>query len=209
VKLENSFRVELPPQAAWATLLDIPSVVPCMPGAELLAAEDDRNYRGQVKVKLGPVAVAFQGRARLVEVDEANHRVRVNASGTENKGRGSAQADVVFTLVPDGEATRVDIVTDLSLAGAVAQYGRAQGVIADVSRTMIDRFAGNLQARIGTSAATAPSGAAAAAPSGVAANTVGEASVAPAPSPAPALSIFTIIAAVIRGWFARRKETRS
>jgi carbon monoxide dehydrogenase subunit G len=202
VKLQNSFHVDLPPQAAWATLLDIPSVVPCMPGAELLEAEDDRNYRGQVKVKLGPVAVAFKGRARLVEVDEANHRVRVNASGTENKGRGSAQADVVFTLVPDGDATRVDIVTDLSLAGAVAQYGRAQGVIADVSRTMIDRFASNLQARIGTSAASAPSGA-------------GEASAAPAPSspsppaPAPALSIFTIIAAVIRGWFARRKETRS
>lgn len=199
MKLQNSFHVDLPPQAAWSTLLDIPSVVPCMPGAELLEAEDDRNYRGQVKVKLGPVAVAFQGRARLVEVDEANHRVRVNASGTENKGRGSAQADVVFTLVPDGKATRVDIVTDLSLAGAVAQYGRAQGVIADVSRTMIDRFAGNLQARIGTAAASVPSGAR-------------EASAVPSPwspAPAPALSIFTIIAAVIRGWFARRKETRS
>jgi carbon monoxide dehydrogenase subunit G len=202
VKLENSFHVDLPPQAAWATLLDIPSVVPCMPGAELLAAEDDRNYRGQVKVKLGPVAVAFQGRAKLVEVDEANHRVRVNASGTENKGRGSAQADVVFTLVPDGAATRVDIVTDLSLAGAVAQYGRAQGVIADVSRTMIDRFAGNLQARIGAGGAAAPERA------GAAPGIAGEAA-APPPASAPALSIFTIIAAVIRGWFARRKETRS
>ncbi len=148
MKLENSFRVDLPLASAWATLLDIPSVVPCMPGAELLAVEDERNYRGQVKVKLGPVAVAFQGRARLVEIDTTNHKVRVNASGNENKGRGSAQADVVFTLVPEGTVTRVDIVSDLTLAGAVAQYGRAQGVIADVSKMMIDSFASNLQARI-------------------------------------------------------------
>jgi carbon monoxide dehydrogenase subunit G len=192
LKLENSFRVELPLESTWATLLDIPSVVPCMPGAEVLAVEDDRNYRGQVKVKLGPVAVAFQGRARLVEIDEANHKVRINASGTENKGRGSAQADVVFTLVPDGNATRVDIVSDLSLAGAVAQYGRAQGVIADVSRIMIETFANNLQARIGA---------------GSASSAMGEANV--QPIPAPALSVFSILAAVIRGWFSRKKESRS
>lgn len=194
MKLENSFRVDLPVESMWSTLLDIPSIVPCMPGAELLAVEDDRNYRGQVKVRLGPVAVAFQGRAKLVEVDEANHRVRVNASGTENKGRGSAQADVMFVLVPEGRSTRVDIVTDLSLAGAVAQYGRAQGVIADVSRVIIENFANNLRTRIGTLSGD------------VAAS---ENDVANAPQPAQALSIFSIIAAVIRGWFSRRKEQRS
>ena len=188
MKLENSFRVDLPVESAWATLLDIPSMVPCMPGAELLAVEDERNYRGQVKVKLGPVAVAFQGRARLIEVDEINHKVRISASGTENKGRGSAQADVVFTLLPDGAATRVDIVSDLSLAGAVAQYGRAQGVIADVSRVMIDNFANNLRARIGAG---------------------GPAAQQKLPQePAAALSVFSILAAVIRGWFSRKKESR-
>jgi carbon monoxide dehydrogenase subunit G len=191
LKLENSFRVDLPVESTWSTLLDIPSIVPCMPGAELLAVEDNRNYQGQVKVKLGPVAVAFQGRAKLVEVDESNHRVRVNASGTENKGRGSAQADVTFVLVPEGRATRVDIVTDLSLAGAVAQYGRAQGVIADVSRVIIENFANNLRIRIGTLAGDVA---------------VPENGVVNAPQRAQALSIFSIIAAVIRGWLSRRKE---
>ena len=191
MKLENSFRVDLPLEATWAALLDIPSVVPCMPGAELLAVEGDRNYRGQVKVKLGPVAVAFQGRARLIEVDEVNHKVRVNASGTENKGRGSAQADVVFTLVANGTSTRVDIVSDILLAGAVAQYGRAQGVIADVSKMMIDSFATNLQDRIGA---------------GKGAPAAGEPN---AQLSVPALSMFSILAAVIRGWFSRSKGSRS
>jgi carbon monoxide dehydrogenase subunit G len=133
MKIENLFRVVLPITSAWAPLIDIPSIVPCMPGAELLAIEDEHTYRGQVRVKFGPVAVAFQGRARLVERDEVPHIVRMTASGAEAKGRGSAQAEVVFRLSPDENGTRVNVVSDLSLAGAIAQYGRAQSVIADVS----------------------------------------------------------------------------
>lgn len=86
MKIENSFRVDLPLESAWATLLDVPSLVPCLPGAELLATEGEHSYRGQVKVKLGPISVAFRGRARLVEIDEAHHVVRATASGTEEKG---------------------------------------------------------------------------------------------------------------------------
>ncbi|MCK9915572.1 SRPBCC family protein [Microbacteriaceae bacterium K1510] len=183
MKLQNCFRVDLPVAETWATLLDIPSVVPCMPGAELLAVEDDNAYRGQVKVKLGPVAVAFQGRAKLVEVDESSRTVRVNASGNENKGRGSAQAVVVFKLAPEGEATRVDIVTDLTLAGAVAQYGRAQGVIADVSRVMVNSFADNLKARIASGDDGAPVRA------------------------AKPVSAISVLGAVVRSKFSKDKES--
>jgi carbon monoxide dehydrogenase subunit G len=192
MKIQNSFRVDLPLAGAWTTLLDIPAVVPCMPGAELLAVEDERTYRGQVRVKLGPVAVAFQGRAKLENVDEAARTVRVKASGTETKGRGSAQADVVFRLNPDGDGTKVDIDTDVNLAGAVAQYGRAQGVIADVAQVVIDTFADNLRKQI---AAQQPGQGAAAA---------GEVGATPAMSAQPpSLSAITIIVAVIKRWFAR------
>jgi hypothetical protein len=192
MKIQNSFRVDLPVAGAWTTLLDIPAVVPCMPGAELLAVEDERTYRGQVRVKLGPVAVAFQGRAKLDDVDEAARTVRVKASGTETKGRGSAQADVVFRLKPDGEGTKVDIDTDVNLAGAVAQYGRAQGVIADVAQVVIDTFADNLRKQIAT---LQP---------GQGAATAGEVGAAPAVSAQPpSLSAITIIVAVIKRWFAR------
>ena len=185
MKLQNSFRVSLPIDTTWATLLDIPSIVPCLPGAELLSIEDENTFRGQVKVKLGPIAVAFQGRAQLLEVDGKNHTARVTASGNENKGRGSAQAEVAFNLIPEGEATRVDIVTDLSLAGAVAQYGRAQGVIADVARVIIDSFARNLQARI-DSGDPLP---------GAAKN-------------APALSALSVGSAVVRGWVSRKSSSQ-
>jgi carbon monoxide dehydrogenase subunit G len=192
LKLKNSFSVDLPIETAWKILLDIPAVVPCMPGAELLAVEDERSYRGQMKVKLGPVAVAFQGRARLTEVDEIQHLVRVAASGTEGKGRGSAQAEVIFRLVPEDQTTRVDIDTDLSLAGAVAQYGRAQGVIADVSQVMVDAFAQNLRRRIAASPSSSGSGSV-------------QEIIPSANAPAPALSLFSLLAALIRRWFSGAK----
>ena len=92
-------------------------------------------------------------------IDEAARTVRVKASGNETKGRGSAQADVMFSLQPDATGTRVVIATDVALAGSVAQYGRAQGVIADVAQAVIDTFAQNLRARI--AAQTPAAGAAA------------------------------------------------
>lgn len=200
MKIENSFRVDLPLERAWTTLLDIPALVPCLPGAELLAVEDERNYRGQVKVKLGPVAVVFRGRARLQEVDEAQHRVTATASGTEEKGRGSAQANVSFRLSADGDSTRVDVFSDITLAGAVAQYGRVQGVIADLAQVMIDTFAQNLGRMIES---TRPQGAVATKPG------TQPASAAPPAAPAPAISIFALLAALVRRWFARFKERRS
>jgi hypothetical protein len=208
MKIENSFRVDLPVDRTWATLLDIPGIVTCMPGAELLGVDDDRSYRGQVRVKLGPVAVAFKGRAQLAEVDEARHQVRAKASGMEEKGRGSAQADVSFRLSPDGEGTRVDVETNLTLAGAVAQYGRAQGVIADVAQVMVDQFARNLGQRIVASGAqpgTSGQAAFGASASGASALAQARASAA-----APAISLFSLMGALLRRWLdqTRRKGVR-
>lgn len=196
MKIDNAFLVDLPVAQAWTVLLDIPSVVPCMPGASLLAVDDERTYRGQVTVKLGPVTVTFQGRARLEEIDEAARTVRVKASGTEMKGRGSAQADVRFSLQPAGAGTRVAIATDVALAGAVAQYGRAQGVIAEVAQVVINTFAQNLRSKIAMPAPAAGPLTAAPATEPTA-----------APPPAAALSLWSVLVAVIRRWLGRATGT--
>jgi carbon monoxide dehydrogenase subunit G len=199
MRIDNSFLVDLPVEQAWGLLNDIPSLVPCMPGAALLAVEDDRTYRGQVTVRLGPVTVTFQGRARIEELDAAAQTVRVKASGNEAKGRGSAQAEVRFAMHPDGAGTRVEIATDLTLAGAVAQYGRAQGVIADVAQAVIDSFAENLRRKIAAAApATAPGPAAPA----IAASEA-SAPTSPVPPRPAALSLGSVLLAVLRRWLAR------
>jgi uncharacterized protein len=146
MRLENSFEVPAPPEQAWELLLDVPRVVPCMPGAELTETVDDSNWKANVGVKLGPVSLKFATDVNRKEVDETARRVTLSANGREMRGRGAARATVESSLAPTNGGTRVDIVTDLSLSGPAAQYGR--GMVADVSSQLIGRFADCLKAQL-------------------------------------------------------------
>jgi carbon monoxide dehydrogenase subunit G len=149
MKLENSFEVPGSPEAAWELLLDVPRVVPCMPGAELTEVVDDSNWKAKMAVKLGPISLTFATDVERTEVDEAARRVLLSASGRELRGRGNARAKVESSLASVNGGTRVDIVTDLSLSGPAAQYGR--GIVADVSEQLVGRFADCLRAQLDSS----------------------------------------------------------
>ena len=148
MRITNSFTVPADPARAWAILLDVPRIAPCMPGAELTEAVDERNFKGNAKVRVGPVSLAFAGQAKITALDEGARTAHIAASGNDAKGRGGAQADVDFSMVPDGDGARVDIVTELTLTGSVAQYGRASGLIEEISRQIVDQFAANLRALV-------------------------------------------------------------
>ena len=154
MELQNSFTVTADVETAWQILLDVPRIAPCMPGAELTEAIDDRHFKGNAKVRVGPVNLSFAGEAELVEVDAAAHTARLSARGNDTKGRGAAQADVTFGLVEDGGNTRVDITTDLNLTGSVAQYGRAAGLIGEIAAQIIADFASNLEGQLAPTVAT-------------------------------------------------------
>ncbi len=167
MEIENGFEVPLPPDRAWATLMDVERVAPCMPGAELTEVVDDRSFRGKVSVRLGPVALTFDGEAAFEEVDEAARTARIRARGADAKGRGGAQALVAFRLEPSDAGSRVTIRTDLQLSGPVAQYGRGVGMIRDLAGRIVGQFADNLAAAIEAGEADAADGPAAAAPADV------------------------------------------
>jgi carbon monoxide dehydrogenase subunit G len=137
MRLEHSFTVPVPVDAAWEVLLDLERIAPCMPGATLTGVEDD-TFTGTVKVKLGPINLMYQGKGRFVERDQAARRVVVEASGRDTRSAGTASATVTSTLTPEDDATRVDVVTDLAVTGRPAQFGR--GMIADVSGKLIGQF---------------------------------------------------------------------
>ncbi len=148
MEFDNSFDVPLPPERAWALLMDIPRIAPCMPGAELSEVVDAQNYKGKIAVRLGPVALAFAGRVQIDAMDDANRSARVRAQGSDAKGRGAANATATFRIEPTGDGSRVLIHTDLMLSGAVAQYGRGVGMIQATAAQIIGQFAGNLRARL-------------------------------------------------------------
>jgi len=142
VKIEDNFRVDVPVEEAWKVLLDLERIAPCLPGAQLTEVEGD-EYRGTVKIKVGPITAQYKGVAQIVEADEANHRVLLKAEGRDTRGQGNASATVTATLVGDGASTTVNIDTDLNITGKVAQFGR--GVMADVSSKLLGQFADNLK----------------------------------------------------------------
>lgn len=145
--IHNSFEVPMPPAAAWACLMDVPATVPCFPGAELVETIDEDSYKGRVTVKLGPVAMVFNGRLTIEGRDEAAHSATIKAAWTEAKGRGNANTVTRFAMKPQGEGTAVELDTEVQLAGQVAQYGRGAGMIADISAQLVSKFAHNLRAR--------------------------------------------------------------
>ena len=142
MKIEDNFRVDVPVEEAWKVLLDLERIAPCLPGAQLTEVEGD-EYRGTVKIKVGPITAQYKGVAQIVEADEANHRVLLKAEGRDTRGQGNASATVTATLVGDGASTTVNIDTDLNITGKVAQFGR--GVMADVSSKLLGQFADNLK----------------------------------------------------------------
>ena len=129
MQIKNNFDVARPPAQAWSLLLDVPKSVTCMPGVELTSVEPDGRYTGKLAVKLGPVALKFNGTATLEDVDEASHSATIRAQGNDLQGRGNAGATARMRVVPNGAGSTVLIETDLQLSGMVAQYGRASGVI--------------------------------------------------------------------------------
>jgi carbon monoxide dehydrogenase subunit G len=151
VEFDNAFEVPLPPAQAWPVLMDIRRIAPCMPGAELTEVVDDKTYKGKISVRLGPVTLAFAGVVTIEELDNANHRARVKAQGTDAKGRGGANATASFRLEPSPGGSRVLVHTDLSLSGAVAQYGRGVGMIQATATQIMNQFANNLKAQLAAS----------------------------------------------------------
>jgi uncharacterized protein len=142
MEIADSFRVSTPIEDTWKVLLDIEGIAPCMPGAQLQEVEGD-EYRGIVKVKVGPITAQYKGAAKLAEVDEATRRIVIDASGRDTRGQGNAKAKILVTMTPEGVGTRVDVTTDLSITGKVAQFGR--GVLADVSSKLMGQFVENLE----------------------------------------------------------------
>ncbi len=200
MQIENEFDVSAPPDTVFAFLLDVNRVAGCMPGAELSEVLDPTTFKGKVKIKVGPITVAYNGTARIVEKDEAAHVAVLEATGKETTGPGSANATARMSVVDNGSGgSTVKLATDYTVAGRVANFGR--GVMEDVSRRLVSQMAACIKEQVEgagsptavssettpepASSAASPAPASAAAPAGP----TGPASTPPAtPAPAQAAS---------------------
>jgi carbon monoxide dehydrogenase subunit G len=158
MQLNNSFTVPVPVEEAWAALMNLEEVAGCIPGATLQSTNGD-EFAGQVKVKMGPVQLTYNGEGRFVVRDESLRRAVIEASGKETKGSGAVKAQTTASLHDSEVGTEVHVTTDLSVTGKAAQFGR--GVMEDVSARIFDQFARALANQLAANQVTAPPTAAA------------------------------------------------
>jgi carbon monoxide dehydrogenase subunit G len=177
--LAHQFSVPTPVEETWAHFQDIASVAECFPGAQVSSAEGD-SFSGSVKVKLGPIALVYNGSGTFVEKDDSAHRFVVDAKGKDKRGNGTAGAMVTLSMASTASGgTDVEVLTDLAVTGKPAQFGR--GVMQDVSDKLLGQFVACLEERLGGDGSVA----APPAESAGAAATAEPAAPDPAPAPAP------------------------
>lgn len=145
MELSHQFTVPTGVDETWAHFEDIAAVAECFPGAQVTSAEGD-SFAGSVKVKLGPIALVYNGTGTFVEKDEAAKRFVVDAKGKDKRGNGTAGAHVTVSMTASGTATDVSVDTDLAITGKPAQFGR--GVMQDVSDKLLGQFVACLEERL-------------------------------------------------------------
>jgi uncharacterized protein len=157
VKINNEFTVSAPVEKAWDVILDLEQVAPCLPGAAIQEEKGDGEYEGTMKVKIGPITANYKGTVKFEEVDEANRRVVLEATGRDARGQGTASATIVSTMQEQGDKTKVNVETDMKLTGRAAQFGR--GIAQDVATKMLGQFAACLEKEISGGGGGAETGA--------------------------------------------------
>ena len=142
--LTHTFTVPLGVEETWGHFNDIASVAECFPGAQVTEF-DGNSFSGSCKVKLGPIALVYNGSGSFVEKDEEAHRFVVDAKGKDKRGNGTAGAHVTLSMEETDGSTEVTVVTDLAITGKPAQFGR--GVMQDVSDKLLGQFVACLEER--------------------------------------------------------------
>lgn len=160
-RIEETFELRAPVETAWRYLADPRQVVNCLPGAELTEVQDDATYLGRVKVKVGPVVAAYDGKVTITGRDDAAHVVSMVGEGREKTGSGSAKMTMTSRLTPiSGTLTQVQVTADVDIVGKAAQFGR--GMIESVNKQLFKQFTacvrGTLEAPAATWPATASAG---------------------------------------------------
>lgn len=141
--IENEFTVPASADKVMTYLLDVEKVAKCLPGAVLTQIVDAQTYKGEMKIKMGPLDLTFAGTVTITELDNDTGRITMKAKGMEKKGKGMADAIVVAQITESGGSTHVKVTQDVNMSGQVAQFGR--GMIADVAGSMMTGFAACLK----------------------------------------------------------------
>ncbi len=197
MELKSDFEVPVGVDRAWEVLTSPELIAPCLPGARLDEVEGD-EFRGAVKVKVGPITAEYRGKATMMEMNRDELRIVIRAEGRDTRGAGNAAADITALMEAASEnVTKVQVITDLKISGKVAQFGR--GVLGDVSAKLMGKFVDNLEEMLRESVEEeAEAGDESTGDGGAAADEGAAAAPAPAPAEPEAVDLLMVVPSKLR-----------
>jgi carbon monoxide dehydrogenase subunit G len=145
VELRHEFTLPAAPDEAYAFLLDLERVAPCIPGGEIGPGSPDGSHPATITVKLGPIRLRFEGTVRIAERDDPARRAVLASEAREARGQGSAHVRMTMSVSDgrDGAGSTVEVLTDMQLSGRAAKMGA--GVVEDVAGRLVADLAGCLE----------------------------------------------------------------
>ena len=147
MEIKQNFVVSQSLPAVWAFFHDVPRVAECLPGAEYLGSKDDGSISGKVSARVGPFQASFEGEAK-VKYDEEAKKVEFEGKGVDRKGASRGKMSMLCRLLPEGNATRVDVLADVQLSGSIAQFGRT-GLLTEIANQLVAEFVKNAETELG------------------------------------------------------------
>jgi len=144
--ITKEFDIDQPIDVVWKSLADPTEIVTCVPGAAITEKIDDKNYKGEVVTKFGPIKAAYDGDIEIVELDEENKKMVLKGRGLDSKGKGSADMIMNGVLTEVDGKTHVNFSMDITIVGMLAQFGSR--LINDVSDQLLNQFVENFRKKL-------------------------------------------------------------
>jgi carbon monoxide dehydrogenase subunit G len=144
MKIEKSFELNHPREFVWDKMNDVYLVAQCLPGASIVEQLDGDRYKGRMSVKVGPMAAAFDGEI-AIESRPADWTAVVSGKGADSRSSSRASGSMTYRLtggVPG--ATRVEVVSDINLAGSLAQFGKG-AIMQEIANRITAEFVRNFE----------------------------------------------------------------
>ena len=147
VTLERKHQIDVPVDTAWSVLKDVRVVAECMPGASITEQTADNQYKGTVKVKVGPVQSSFGGTIDVTSVDESAHSLALSAKGKDRSGTSNASMQLTASVVTtEHGGCELSGTSEIKVMGKMASFGAR--MINGVADQLIDQFLDNFSTRV-------------------------------------------------------------
>lgn len=151
MKITKQFSLAYPRDVVWKAMGDVYQVAECLPGASIVEDMGDNRYKGKFSVKVGPMAASFAGEVGIERKPE-DWTAIVTGKGADARSGSRATGSMTYALsARAADQTDVDVLCEINLAGALAQFGKG-AVIQEIANRITAEFVRNFEAKVAASA---------------------------------------------------------